>query len=298
MANKFFGQYLLEKGLISKDQLLNTLAEQRRQNPRLGDLAIEQDYITEDQAKKINQRQLSTDARFGDLAIEMGFISTEQLDHLIGLQGQKRKFFGELLVELNYMTEAVVTQELESHKSTQGVLSDLVQVVIDSHPESDCINACADIVSKLFTRILSVPAQFSELLSTQELDGFAETPFYTSSISIESVKSTVLSIAAEKNLMEEIASRLIKMDKSEVDLELAIDATGEFLNIVAGYYAKEVIPDDCSYKASPPKHADNFVSITKESADLCGLKFESEMGVFFICIGQKQEEFFNSHQCG
>lgn len=297
MANKFFGQYLLEKGLISKDQLLNTLAEQRKQNPRLGDLAVEQDYITEDQARKINQRQLSTDARFGDLAIEMGFINTEQLDHLVVLQGQKRKFFGELLVELNFMDEAVVAQELEAHKSTQGALSDLVQVVVESHPESQCINACADIVSKLFTRILAVPAQFSELLSEQELGDYADFPLYTSSISIASVKSTVLSIVAEQNLMEEVASRLIKMDKSEVDLELAIDATGEFLNIVAGYYAKEVIPGDCSYKASPPKHTDNFVSITEESAELCGLKFESEMGVFFICIGQMQEQDSNSCQC-
>lgn len=286
MATKFFGQYLLEKGLINKDQLLATLDEQRTQNPRIGYLAVAEGFISMAQAKQINQRQISTDARFGDLAIFMGLIDSEQLDHLVELQSRKRKFFGELLIELKYLDAETVAAELQMHQLQQRKYSSQIQGLVENHNFSQSINTSVNIACKLFTRILLVPARFSALATGQDLEEYCDSPLQLSSITIESVKDITLSIVAEENLMLEIASRLIGIDRAEVDLDLGVDATGEFLNILVGYYAKETIPQDCSYNVTPPDYEQSFVDFIDDQAEICGLKMESELGGFLLCISR------------
>jgi len=286
MATKFFGQYLLEKGLINKNQLLATLGEQRAQNPRIGYLAVTEGFISLAQAKQINQRQMSTDARFGDLAIFMGLIDSEQLDHLVDLQSRKRKYFGELLIELNYLDAETVAAELQLHQLMHREYSSKIQGLVDNHNFSQSINTSVNIIAKLFARVLSVPTRFSALATEQELEEFCESPLQLCSITIESVKDITLSIAAEDNLMLEVASRLIGVDLLEVDFDLGLDATGEFLNIIVGYYAKETIPQDCSYNVTPPNYGQSFSDFIDEQADICGLKMESEFGDFVFCISR------------
>lgn len=47
IAKKRLGDLLVENNIISQDQLLEALAEQRKSKRKLGDLLISQGYITE-----------------------------------------------------------------------------------------------------------------------------------------------------------------------------------------------------------------------------------------------------------
>lgn len=284
MATKFFGQYLLEKSLINKDQLLSALDEQRRLNPKIGELAVSEGYLDEAQAKKINQRQKAEDARFGDLALNMKFMTEEQLNTLIDKQAGTRKFFGEILVDLGYIQREVLVSELNTHKQEQKELEHSAQLKIAEHPDAHCINLLADIVGKLFTRILGVPATFCGLTLSEDLKISASRFTHLSSISIESNLDTTLSIACGTGLMHEVASRLIQMDVSEVDEELAWDATGELLNIITGYYAKDSISDAYSYKAKPPVFSNKLESLTEIYQTVIGLRMDSELGDFYVLI--------------
>lgn len=286
MATKFFGQYLLEKGLIDKSQLLSALAKQREGNPRLGDLATQIGILSAAESHRINDRQKNTDAKFGDIAVSMQLLTATQLQQLIDIQHGSRKFFGEVLIDLQYLSKKQVTQELQIYQLEQKQLGNVIKITVDNHRNAQSINACVDIINKLFTRILHVPAQFSELASEQELIGNCETPNYVSSITIESIENITLSLACQKSMMFDIASRLIKIDKDDVDEELAWDAAGEFLNIITGYYAKDTIPPDCSYRVSPPVFSQGLNSLNNRFDSVCGLKIDSEIGQFFVCISR------------
>jgi CheY-specific phosphatase CheX len=286
MATKFFGQHLLEKGLINKDQFLATLEKQREGNPRLGDLATKMGFLTPAQSHKINDKQKSTDAKFGDIAVSMQLLTTAQLQELIDLQNGSRKLFGKVLSELGYLSPEEVETEFSHYHLEQKQLSNVIRVTVANNSNAQSINACAEIVSKLFTRLFHIPAQFSALAEGHEFAEKSDKLNYLSSITIESVEDITLTIACEQSMMFDIACHLIKIGKDEIDEELAWDATGEFLNIVTGYYAKDTIPQDCSYRAKPPVFSQGLRSLPEMFESVCGLKMDSEIGEFFVCISR------------
>lgn len=283
MATKFFGQYLLEHQLINKSQLLEALDFQRSHNPVLGELAIEHGFLNTEQARKINQRQQAEDARFGDIAVAMKLITIEQLQQLIGLQKQGRKFFGEILVELGHLSPVQLEQQLEIHNSEQALAQAQIQSSIKQHGNTFNINALAGIVCRLSQRAIGTTAHFQGLSSLKEI-GQSDTPLFMSSITIESVRDLTISMACSEQAMRDIACRLIKLPPEDVDENLAWDATGEFLNLVAGYFAKETIPDDCSYKARPPVFTKDLGSLETIYEKVSYLKIETDIGQLILCL--------------
>ncbi len=283
MATKFFGQFLLEHRLIDKNQLLEALAFQRANNPLLGEIAVEHGFLSMEQAKKVNQRQQAEDARFGDIAVNMKFISVEQLQQLIGLQKQGRKFFGEVLVELGHLSQEELSDQLEAHHSEQTLALAQIQSAIKQHGNTYNINALAGIACRLSQRALATQAHFQGLGAIDELP-YASDEYFLSSITIESVRDLTITLACQEQVMTDIACRLIKIPSDEVDSELAWDASGEFLNLVAGYFAKETIPDDCSYKAKPPVFTKDLASLSSIFENVSYLRVETDIGSLAICL--------------
>ena len=77
-AAKFFGEYLVFRKLISREQLTQATELVESRNQRLGDLAVEQGFMTLTQADGLNQKQREVDKPFGALAVEHGLINGSQ----------------------------------------------------------------------------------------------------------------------------------------------------------------------------------------------------------------------------
>ena len=73
MNTRFFGQYLLEKGRITSQQLLDALERQKEITTPIGSMALEQGCLTAEQVKRILEQQRKRHRSFGELACEMGF---------------------------------------------------------------------------------------------------------------------------------------------------------------------------------------------------------------------------------
>ena len=61
MNAKFFGQYLLEKGKITAQQLVDAVESQKSVHTPLGALAIEKEILAAGQVQKIHDEQRRTD---------------------------------------------------------------------------------------------------------------------------------------------------------------------------------------------------------------------------------------------
>ena len=68
MFNRYFGNYLLSKRIISSDKLKTVLEQQNEGRVKLGVLAIESGYMKAEQVTKIHDLQVKKDRRFGELA--------------------------------------------------------------------------------------------------------------------------------------------------------------------------------------------------------------------------------------
>ena len=134
MAAKFFGQFLLEKGVINAAQLLRALEIQRTSNPALGEIACEKGLLSADQAQVINERQRSEDKRFGDIAQSMGLLTGDEVGQLLDEQKSRRKLFGEILVDEGFVDRMRLDAELQLHAADRDEAARSLDAVIASRP--------------------------------------------------------------------------------------------------------------------------------------------------------------------
>ena len=67
MFSQFFGNYLLKKKKITKDQFSSCMEYMRANRVKLGLVAESEGLITRKQADELNRLQMQTDKRFGIL---------------------------------------------------------------------------------------------------------------------------------------------------------------------------------------------------------------------------------------
>ena len=120
MRSALFGQFLLEKGLISVEQLNRGLDNQRNSNKVFGELAVEEDLLTRQEVLEICEWQLSEDKGFGQVAVEMGFFSERDRDRLIELQRNRHSYLGDSLISIGALDAEALARELEEFDQQKG----------------------------------------------------------------------------------------------------------------------------------------------------------------------------------
>ncbi|MCV6614763.1 MAG: hypothetical protein OIF35_07280 [Cellvibrionaceae bacterium] len=285
MATKLFEQSLLERGLITPEQLLKTLAHQRAEAQSLGKLARDKELLSDRQLDLIEQRQRISHDRFGDLAISQRFLNIKQLQQLISLQKQGRKDFAEALAELGFLSPERIQEQLQLYRQEQAQIDQHLSQAIKQHGSTYNSNALGGIACSLFKRSLGLEVHLLGICKPEELPYEADS-YYLSNIGIESVRDSTVSLACQERFLYGVASRFIKIPESELDLELAWDASGEFLNLICGYYAKDITHDDCSYKIRPPIFNRNIDVLAATYEQVTYLRMESELGSFLMCSSE------------
>ena len=65
MVSSIVGNYLLEKNLITAEQLKDLMKEQQKVRVKLGLIAVAEGLMTQEEADKVNRLQAVMDKRFG-----------------------------------------------------------------------------------------------------------------------------------------------------------------------------------------------------------------------------------------
>ena len=79
MYAQFFGNYLLSHGVVTREQLLETMHRKSSTKIKLGTLAIHAGYMTANEVDRIVILQTHEDKRFGELAIHEGYLTEEEI---------------------------------------------------------------------------------------------------------------------------------------------------------------------------------------------------------------------------
>lgn len=126
MYSQFFGNYLLSKQAVSREQLIHAIQEQHSRHLKLGTLAIHAGLMTANQVDAIVIRQTHEDKRFGELAIEEGFLTEDQVVELLQSQTPDYLLIGQSLVDDGILTNTDLEQLIASYQS-ENQLSQLEQ---------------------------------------------------------------------------------------------------------------------------------------------------------------------------
>ena len=279
MAAKFFGQFLLEKGVIDAAQLLRALEVQRTSNPALGELACEKGMLTADQAQAINERQRREDRRFGDIAQSMGLLTSDEVGQLLDEQKARRKLFGEILIEEGFVDRARLDEELRLHAADRDEATRSLDAIVATHQLGRRVGNSIATCNKLFPRLLRTQCQFSSVVdpsSPPAVDAMAI-------VRVAADRPLAIGMACDRATMHAMAQAFLTIPTEACDEELARDVLGELVNVLMGYVVKDSLPEDASYRASPPDFDTALADLDHGTHVLVSMT--SQLGPFVLVFG-------------
>ncbi len=283
MAAKFFGQFLLENGLIDKGQLLRALDAQRASNPVLGELAQQRGWLDAAQSARINERQRADDRRFGDIALEMGLLDPGQLGQLLDAQKSGRRLFGEILLEHGALSQAQLDQALNAHQADREDAVRAFESDMARHPLADVATVAINTCSRLFPRLLRSQCQFSSLIGPSQALPACDA---TAHVRVQATVPLTLGVACDRATMTAIACGFLGIDASECDDALAEDALGELVNVLVGYVVKDAMPDDASYRVTPPAFDTTASEFVRQGNRTLAMAMVSQLGPLLLILNR------------
>lgn len=249
MAVKFFGQFLVEKGIVSREALLRAIELQEQKNIKLGEMAVAMGYLTQDDIERAHHAQLSRDIKLGDLLVEIGSLTLTQLNEVITRQKNNHLYIGEALVLVGALSHEQLQQHLNEFKADQApYISDRVELPGDiSNPE--IWEMAADLTYKMITRVLGLPFRAGKCHAITRV----ETNYIMAAMDLSGDVDARFIISVSQELQKSVAKAILR--ETSVDNEppeVLEDTVMEFVNVVCGNIAAKASQAGKIVNINPP----------------------------------------------
>lgn len=270
MVEYILGNYLVETGKITKEQLAQTLEKQDSVRVKLGLIAVAEGMMTLEQTNEVNRLQALMDQRFGDIAVQKGYLTDEQVGKLLKKQGNAYLSFIQALVDNEYLDMEDVDLVVNSFRLINGY----------SNSEMDALKSDeADRIVPLF--VPETGKQFTGIISTaiKTLIRLVDRHIYIGKAEITNAfpAKDMVSQALEGNgglitclsegngALLQVCSVYGQEEFEQLDLD-SLDAAGELLNCLNGLYVSGLSREGQFLELMPPDYTD---VTTKAKTDIC-----------------------------
>ncbi|MDC7277883.1 MULTISPECIES: hypothetical protein [Pseudobutyrivibrio] len=261
MYTQFLGNYLLQKGLVTQEQLFNAMSRLSQTHIKLGTIAIHEGLMTANEVDECLYVQTREDKRFGEIAIARGYLDESQVEELLSKQTPDFVLLGQNLVEDGVFSYEELERIIFDYKN-EAELYDL-----DLDVENQ--DAIENIISKFFLmaemptndlNLMYLELMFNSLirfigedfspLTPMVLDEFPVT--FGVSQGVSSDHEFITHIDCDRETAIAFSSRYAKEDFNEFN-EYIVAALEDFLNLHNGLFivnASNQLSKDISL--SPP----------------------------------------------
>ena len=118
-----FGEFLVQKKILSAHQVLKALAEQRRRRRFLPLLLVEQNSLEDYRALRYYAQAEQSSEAFLEVLVEEKLISKEQCSRIRSTWTRSGPPLGSLLVEMGFMDESTRVELLDSFEAERALES-------------------------------------------------------------------------------------------------------------------------------------------------------------------------------
>jgi CheY-specific phosphatase CheX len=250
MAVKFFGQYLLEKNIITPQQLIEAVEYQESKNLKFGEYALLKGYMTEKDIERIQNEQKRVDMQFGELAVKLNILTSAQIWEILTRQKNDHIFIGEALLQKGFLTPDVLQRELTLFKEDQSQYVAGEIMIPDGAANPEVIKSIVDLTQKMLQRVA--------YLNVKVGDGFIshnepQKNFLLISVSMRGNLKYEYAFSSSQEISEVIASGVMGEDVKSEDREGISDGVKEFCNIACGNIIAKLSQQGKSMDISPPQ---------------------------------------------
>ncbi|MEK6777237.1 MAG: chemotaxis protein CheX [bacterium] len=249
MAVKFFGQFMVEKGVVSREDLLKAVELQDSVNIKFGEMARSMGLLTDADIERIHEAQRSEDLRFGDMSIKLGILTEDQLKEVLAKQKSTHLYIGEALVKVGAVQADDLPGYLDAFKVDQAPYIIEKVAIPDGVPDPKVWEAAADLTYKMFTRIVNLtfkPGQCVVIKKMESNDTIV-------SMDLTGQVNAQYLLSVSSGVRKLIAKAILKEDDvtNETD-EVLDDTVMEFMNIVCGNIAAKAVQLGKAIDILPP----------------------------------------------
>ena len=249
MAVKFFGQFLVETGVVSREDLLKAIDLQEASNLKFGEIAALLGILSDEDIEKIHNAQRTDDLRFGDIALKLGLINREQMQEILTRQKNGHLYIGEALVKIGALGREELDRELAAFNADQAIYATGKIGVPSGIGQPKLWEMTADLTGKLLARVAGLAVHPSAGVLCQRVE-----PVDTiAAMAFSGSVSGRYLLAVSAALRQRIACAILdEKDVSTEPEEVLDDAVMEFVNIVCGNVAAKAAQAGKTMEIFPP----------------------------------------------
>lgn len=293
MVSSIVGSYLVDKGLITVEQLNDLMAEQQKVRVKLGLIAVAEGLMTQEQAEKVNALQAVMDKRFGDIAVEKGFLTDGQVEALLKKQGNAYLAFAQALENQQLMTVDQLEQYMiDFQHENQWTASDIddlksddVDRILPLYMPIGCEKYAGVAGTAVRTLMRCVDNNIypgkAVLTDSCEVDNCAVQY-------VEGKPSITCCLAGREDALLPVASIFGKEEFEAVDAD-ALDAIGELLNCINGLNASALSQEGVVMELCPPEYYVQAKAVSSAQMLVLPLYIKEKQVSFIVAADNKIE---------
>lgn len=266
MVEYILGDYLVETGKISKEQLDAVVGQLDKVRVKLGVIAVAEGMMTTEQADEVNKLQSVMDKRFGDIAVEKGYLTDEQIGNLLKAQGNTYMTFVQALINEGMVKMEEIEGILEGFRVKNSFSKMDIEMLKSDDP---------DVVVPLFLTPETLKYQDIIGIVVRTIIRCVDRHVYVGKASLnekcELASATVQKVEGEEGFVSafmeqdggllKLASVFGQEDFAELDAD-ALDAACEFLNCVNGLHASALSQNGALLELLPPEMVTDSKEVT------------------------------------
>ncbi len=270
MFDRIFADYLIDRGLLLKEDLKRIYSGQEKRYVRLGVIAISEKLMTIEQVEEVNELQAIYDKRFGDIAISEGFLTPDQVGRLLVLQGNPFLAFMQAVIDLDLMSADEFDKALLEYQKDNGLsmmnMEELKSCAIDRivplylYDQPEMVQNLCGVMLRTIVRLVDnhvyikkpvvVKSAHYPAISLQELKGDYRITTALAGTVDEAMYKAAVSFAGTDNIIESLDG---------------LDAMCELINCVNGLLATDVSNRDVDIDMVAPISRDEPGDIKSEA---------------------------------
>ncbi|MCR5702422.1 MAG: hypothetical protein K6G76_09785 [Lachnospiraceae bacterium] len=268
MFEAYFGKYLENQGIITKEQYNEVVIASQSSRVKLGLLAVAEGFMTEEEAEEVNDAQHRLDKRFGDIAVSRGYLTESQVEMLLAKQGDSYLLFVQAMVERNILTLEEIQEHVKAYKTAQN-LSDLdvdaiksgdvdkiIPVLLRDCNISPVVKDYIALTARNIARFIDRQFRIEKVKVVNEVSA----PFAAAQV-LDGDYKIFTGFFGEGEALKLIAEAYAKEEFEVIDIDV-VDATCEFLNCNNGLFATKLSNEYVDIDMLPPILKDTPAKVT------------------------------------
>lgn len=254
LGMKFFGQYLLEKGAITKDQLLKGVEYQKSVNLSPEDIALKKGLLTKEQVEKIHTIQTDDlDKEFGEIVEEQDLLTKKALDEIFQEQKDTRIYIGQALVKIGALTPDQLTDHLREFREEQEKDEWAIGTKLEGLKNKLVVKTFVNFTMKIFQKIIKEMVKLKECLTS--VDNFNLRDF-TLQQRITGDMDLYFILNLSGDICLKIVSTMFGKEIKDIG-NIEKDALKEFLNVISGNCCAKLSNVGINIETGPPECYNN-----------------------------------------